>query len=336
MCLCMDICMHICMYVGGQAHPNMLTYFLGYEEIDESKMDPPQAHTSEKATENNPPLPNRLKRPPLRTEKHGLNAKPGVTELNAMMAIDTDSDYEHETTPMEQHKKSTHFRVHMGVTDTTQALQGKDNDVNFSEDGHLFTQFGQTINTKDIRVIADYHRRIMYKRDEKLLDMSKNFSKPSRKVTEHATEGCHIDPGVRIAGMKLKYFHDTNVIGGTNVLSINQAINDGMVDSTGSGTVNGHRQENISGRRLSEGISKLHTGCHNNRIVAMMSHQDLRCSHDQELNEGYQRLIKGTMEPVSHKRVHQELHRDILILPTVTMTNYAKEPAPSRLRINTI
>ena len=112
---------NICgLYCGDKNEAGMCISVLGYEKIDESKMDPPEADSSGKVNKDTteiPPIPCRGKRKQQIKRNRTRITTPGVSGLRGGVASDTDSDYEYVANPMKKHIKSTVFKSHKHLTE---------------------------------------------------------------------------------------------------------------------------------------------------------------------------------------------------------------------------
>ena len=264
-------------------------FYPGYEDIDESKMDPPLAQTSKKVNKDNietPPLPCRSK------SKQGTkwNRNPVAALItsnsNNDAPSDIDSGYEYVANPMKKRKFSS-----LGKLVDHRGQQQNENHGN----GSVYkSQPQRSTNVVKTKPPADtFSCGDSCKSNFSLLDKPINTSRSSKKVGQ----------GVTKIFLMEKDQQQTNQVTGSkrHEICIISLEDEGNIEDAVYG-VEGMKGDQNYNEELFKYRIPSKTLSNGNIIYKGISQQDIHCTHNMEiLSDGYQKVIKETMESVSRK-----------------------------------
>ena len=266
-------------------------FFLGYAEIDESKMDPPQTIKSN----TGPPLPCRWKMMQQIKRKRGPIATTITPISNDGAASDTDSGYEYVANPMKKR--------HRSAVGKSTNVQRKQQNGNHGAAVYCKSQPNKLNNADQTNAPAvPDDCRTNDKLDSSLSYDPINDS-PTSKKTQSISETFSID-------------HDQQQIRRSTYLRLQKEvlIMSGDREKTKDAErLEGrkHRQscnDNLFKHRSSS--KGLHSTSDDNILYNIMSQQEIPCSHKRDkYNDGYQKLIKETMEPKARTHEYQKLNK---------------------------
>ena len=267
----------------------------GYDEIDESNMDPPQAQTPKKVSEDNfeaPPLPCRSKI----KQEIKWNRNPVATLItsdpNDDAPSDTDSGYEYVANPMKKRTLLSLSKLanHQGRNQN----ENHGNRSDYKSQPKMSTNFDKRKPPADPLSCGNNCKSIF-----SLLDKPISTSPTSKKVRQGVTNIFLMEKGQQHTHQVTRpQHHEICIIPLGDEGYIEDAV-DGIEARKGDQTYNEELFKNrIPSKTLSGG----------NIIYRGMSQQDIHCTHNMDIiSGGYQKLIKETMEPVS--RQYQKLNK---------------------------
>ena len=289
----------------------LLIFFLGYEEIDESQMDPPQRKRSNKG----PSLPYRWKL----AQQVKRNRRPIATvttpNCNDGAASDTDSGYEYVANPMKKRHRSA-----VGKSTNDQRNQQNGNHGNREDCKSQPKQSNNAVQTKASTYLADSGKNSKF--NFTLFDKPIHTSQTSKKqqtVTETFPIRNDQQPTSRSTYRRL---HEDIISSGDKVKTEDA---DGLKGGTNT---RGCNRDLCKYRSCSKGW---HLASDDN-IPYKKSQQEIRCSQrEAKNNDGYEKLIRETMEPASRTQQYQKLNK-LTMEPRLIIT----KPQCSRVHHHTI
>ena len=298
--------------------------FPDYEEVDESKMDRPEAQTSKKVNKGNfeaPPLPCRSKSKQQTKRNRSPISTTITSDPNDGAASDTDSGYEHVTNPPKKHNRSSQYNLTDG--------QGEKQSENHGNGRHYKSQPNKSINVDKAKLLVDSSGCGKWcKSDSNLLDKRINNSPTYQNVMQDVTRTVLIkEDRQHTRKVTSARFHEI-----CNMSSEDEGnIGEAKVGLAGTKDHKNCDQELFKCMAPSKALAD------DNIRYKGISRQDIRRSHKtNKYRDGYQKLIKETMEPVSCKYEYQKLnkltvepHLDVRVTPKT-------EPLPSQVRHHTL
>ena len=285
----------------------LFIYVVGYEEINESEMDPPRAHSSNRVDTDCMEAPSLPRRLTIRQQMI-MNRSPNIildtSNFNDSAASDTESGYEHVANPM----KKTNQSAAEELTDKQGQTQNEDHG-----NGKDYKPQLNVTNYSDLtKVAADSADCRKIGKSDSIL-----FGKPTD--TFHA----FIDPkqiGTFPIYKDEQQIHGSTYISFHNEGSISSGDKENVGDTKGldrGRDVQGCDQDPFKYRTFGVG---LHGASDDNILYKRMSKPAIVCQYKgDENNYGYQKLIKETMEPTSRTHEYQKLNK-LTMEPRLTIT----------------
>ena len=268
----------------------LLIFFLGYEEIDESKMDPPQRKRSNKG----PPLPSRWKLMQLMKRNRSPIATVTTPNSNDGAAFDTDSGYEYVANPMKKRHRSA-----IGKSPSAQGQQ-QNGDHRRGEDRK--SQPNKSNNPDQTKASANpVDCSKIGKSDNSMFDRPIHISHTSTK-RQSITETFPIH-GDQEQTRRIPYFrhHEDTISSGDKGETEDV---EGLIGRKGMRSCNQDLYKYMSSSK------GLHLASDDNILYKNRPQKEISGLYKGDKNnDGYQKLIKETMELACRTHEYQKLNK---------------------------